>query len=289
MSPVAAPSDRRFRRAHVKPARRRQWRRLTAAIVKCAVLLGVAAYAVHWGAGILTHARALQVDRIVVRGNRRVPDMVIVSALQKMRGQSLVWTDLGVWRTLLLETPWVRDAAFRRTLPSTVEVTIAEREPIGLGRVKGRLYLVDEKGVLIDEYGPEYADFDLPIVDGLDGADVAPRAELAARVIGSIRRNPEIAKRLSQVDVSDVHNASVIVAGDPAVLFLGEERFLQRLESYLEVAPALRERVDDIDGVDLRFENRVYVRPVKAARAAKVPALLPADARVPPARRRGRH
>ena len=33
-----------------------------------------------------------------------------------------VWTDLDEWRQRLLASPWVRDAALRRSLPSTVEV-----------------------------------------------------------------------------------------------------------------------------------------------------------------------
>ncbi len=63
------------------------------------------------------------------------------------------------------------------------------------------------------------------------------------------------------MDVSDLHNASVILSGDPAVIQLGDDQFLQRLQSYLDLAAALRQRVPDIDYVDLRFENRIYVRP----------------------------
>ena len=53
----------------------------------------------------------------------------------------------------------------------------------------------------------------------------------------------------------------VLLEGDGAQLHLGEERFVERLQSYLEVATALRERVPDIDYVDLRFDDRVYVKP----------------------------
>ena len=53
----------------------------------------------------------------------------------------------------------------------------------------------------------------------------------------------------------------MILSGDPAVIQLGEDQFLPRLQSYLELAPALRERVADIDYVDLRFDDRIYVRP----------------------------
>jgi cell division septal protein FtsQ len=164
----------------------------------------------------------------------------------------------------------VRDAALRRSLPSTVEVMVLEREPIGIGRINTDMYLVDDRGVVIDQYGPQYADLDLPIIDGLSTAPGEtgamtdqPRAELAARVIAAVKTKPDILRRLSQVDVSDVHNASVILAGDPAVIFVGEDQFLPRLQSYLQLAQALHERVSDIDYVDLRFDDRIYVRPTK--------------------------
>ena len=35
------------------------------------------------------------------------------------------------------------------------------------------------------------------------------------------------------------------------------------MQSYVDLAPALRDRVPEIDYVDLRFDERVYVRPVK--------------------------
>jgi len=61
----------------------------------------------------------------------------------------------------------------------------------------------------------------------------------------------------------------VILSGDPAVIQLGEDQFLPRLQGYLELAPALRERVADIDYVDLRFDDRIYVRPASAPSALR--------------------
>ena len=139
---------------------------------------------------------------------------------------------------------------------------------MGLGRIGQTLYLVDERGVVIDEYGPQYAEFDLPIVDGLVASpDTAgptideARAALAARLIRSVRARPDLARRISQIDVSDVHNAVVILVGDTVLLRVGEDQFLQRLQSYTELAATLRDRVPEIDYVDLRFDERIYVRP----------------------------
>jgi cell division protein FtsQ len=275
MSAVAAPADRRFRRSHVKPARRkRDWRALVRPVLQYGLLAAALGYAVYRTSGVAAHARVLQVDRIDVAGNNRLSTGEVLAVLNGLRGQNIVWADLDAWRRRLLASPWVRDAALRRSLPSTVQVVIYERRPMAIGRVNGEMYLVDERGVIIDQYGPQYAGFDLPIVDGLaaspnDSGSMTDeaRAELAARLIGSLGAKPAISRRLSQVDVTDLHNASVILSGDPAVIQLGEDQFLPRLESYLGLAAALRDRVADIDYVDLRFDDRIYVRP--AAKAAK--------------------
>src|SRR5207247_1413567 len=97
--------------------------------------------------------------------------------------------------------------------------------------------------------------------NGSGGMTDEARADLAARLIAAVQAKPEIMRRLSQVDVTDAHNASVILAGDPAVIYVGEDQFVPRLQSYLQLAAALRERVADIDYVDLRFDDRIYVRP----------------------------
>ena len=274
MSPVAAPSDRRFRRAHVKPSRRRRsWTRLVAPVLRYVLGGLLVAYAAYRGSHVVAHARVLQVDRIAVHGNQRLSEGEVIALLSGLRGESLIWTDLDRWRRRLLASPWVRDAALRRSLPSTVEVVVWERQPIGVARIEGEMYLVDDRGVVIDQYGPQYADLDAPIIDGLAAA--APgvadedRAELAARVIAAMKGKPDVARRLSQIDVTDAHNATVILSGDAAVIELGDDQFLARLQSYLELAPALRERVADIDHVDARFGSRIYVRPASSVKTVK--------------------
>jgi len=285
MSRVTAPSDRRFRRAHVKPARkRRNWTALVKPVLYVIVLCAVGAVALYRGSRFIAETRLLRVDRIIVHGNERLSKGEVLAVLSGLEGENLLLTDLDAWRRRLLMSPWVGDAALRRSLPSTVEVVISERTPIGIARLNGgEMYLVDERGVIIDQFGPQYADFDLPIIDGLTAApgSVATsgsvpdysltdeaRAELAMRVMTALRAKPQVARRVSQVDVTDAHNASVILTGDPALIQLGEDQFLPRLQAYLDLASTLRDRVDNIDYVDLRFDDRIYVRPAFAPKSA---------------------
>ncbi len=265
----AVATDKRFRRAHVKPSRKRSpaskhaW--LAARVIALALVVGYAAYR---GVTLIAAASSLQIGHMVVRGHQRLSTGEVLALVEGLRGRNILAVELDEWQQKLLSSPWVERATIRRVLPSTVEISIHERRPMGIGRLGTAMYLIDGEGVIIDEYGPAYADIDLPIIDGIgaspqDGGSLVDvtRAEFAGRVIGAIATRPEIAKRVSQVDVADLHDAVVILDGDAALLHLGDTEFVARLQQYIDLAPALHERLAGIDYVDLRFDERMYVRP----------------------------
>ena len=280
---VAAPADKRFRRSHIRPSRRRSLsltRLLTAArMLTAAGVLGGAGW---YAAQVVTDSPALRVSQIHVRGNQHLARGDVLALLAGLEGEHLLLTDLEQWRRMVLGSPWVEQAVLRRVLPSTVEVVIRERTPMAIGRIRGDLYLVDEQGLVIDEFGPNYAQFDLPIVDGLadpagDGEpNVDPtRAGLAAELLRALEGQPALMKRVSQIDVASAHDAVVLLDQDPALVHVGDEQFVERLQRYLELHEALHARVPDIEYVDLRFDDRVYVRPGKSAAVQRVSEVRP--------------
>ena len=273
---VSAPADKRFRRPSVRPSQqRRVARALRGPIVRglaAATFLVAASYALVF---VVSETSIFCVNRVAVRGNSRLSTGEVLALVSDLRGDNVLTADLGAYRHRLLDSPWVAEATLRRILPGAVEITLRERAPIGLCRLSDHLYLVDATGTIIDEFGPQYADLDLPIIDGLSGppGTASPaidegRAELAAAVVHALAAHAALARRVSQIDVRDSRNAVVILEGETALLHLGDSHFAERLQSYLDLAPALHERVPQIDYVDLRFDQRVYVRPVKAQRRA---------------------
>jgi cell division protein FtsQ len=269
---IKAPAEKNFRRAKVRPGSRKGGsgvaRFLSWRLARYALAIAVVGYAGYRATTLVLHASALQVRRIAVHGNVRISSGEVQAIVHGLRGTSILTADLDGYRRRLMASPWIADVALRRVLPSTVEVFVSERRPMGLCRLGHTLYLIDAGGTLIDEFGPQYAEFDLPIIDGLVAAPSSgqptideARAELAARVIDALAPRQDLAARISQIDVRDVHDAVVLLQEDGALLHLGEDKFLERLQSYVDLAPALREQVRDIDYVDLRFGDRVYVRP----------------------------
>jgi cell division protein FtsQ len=230
-------------------------------------VVAIAGVAAHGATRAMLTSSLLTVGRVTVRGNVRLATPQVEALVDGLQGQHILQVDLEVFRRRLMESPWVAGAMLRRVLPGTVEISVLERTPMAIARVGERLYLVDHAGVVVDEFGPRYQDFDLPVVDGLapspgDGPPVVDgaRAQLARAFLAAVRGAGALGARVSQVDVSNDRDVVVLLADDPTVVHLGDARFVERLHTYLELAPALEGRLREIDYVDMRFDERVYVK-----------------------------
>src|SRR4029453_16728836 len=123
--PVSAPSDRRFRRAHVTPARRPRFLRLSGRTAgRAALVLAAIVYVGYEVTRQVLAADALTISRITVTGNSRLSKGEVVALVDGISGANMLTVDLDQWRRKLLSSPWVADAAMRRVLPGTVAVAI---------------------------------------------------------------------------------------------------------------------------------------------------------------------
>lgn len=263
---VASPQDRRFRRSDLLVERRR----LTVRVRRflrwgLPVLAGLALVA--WGVQTVLASPLLQVRDLKVVGNKRVSASAIEALVSGLRDEHILRVDLAAYRERLLTSPWVQDARFSRVLPATIEISVVERAPMAVARLGQQLYLVGEDGSILDDYGPAYREFDLPVVDGLVTAPKtgrpfadADRARLTADLFTSLASRPDLRDRISQADVSNPFDAVVMFDDDAAWLHLGDRDFTDRLQRYVELRPTLAERFGDLDYVDLRFDTQVYLR-----------------------------
>lgn len=264
---VAAPADRRFRRPDVRPGTRRKIGLLAWRLARIGLAVAITIVAGMWAARTLLASSLLTVKQIAISGNQRLTVPEIEALLDGLRSERILNVDFEAYRKRVLDSPWVADVAIRRVLPSTVELRIVERVPMAIARLGPQLYLVDSEGVIMDEFGPQYREFDLPIVDGLVAASRggpvtdADRVLLTGRFVDALESRPDLRKRISQVDVANARDLVAILDSSPAALHLGDTRFVERLTTYFEISQTLTDQFSELDYVDLRFDDRVFVRP----------------------------
>ena len=93
--------------------------------------------------------------------------------------------------------------------------------------------------------------------------------QLAARFLESLATAPVLRDRLSDIDVSAPRDVVVTLGGETARLHLGDTRFVERLTLYLDLAPTLGRELGTMDTVDLRFDERVFVKPGASRRTVR--------------------
>ena len=191
--------------------------------------------ALRWVPAVESHDRVLDVPRHAHRRSRQQPAVDwrgLRDRCQHARSQH----PHGKAGTAARAAPRVAVGRKRIAAPGAAvhrgdhdRRTVADR-PVA-GSATGCIWWTPT-GAIIDEYGPQYADLDLPIIDGL--AYGPPRREplidearagLAARLLASVASRPELARRVSQIDVRDVHDAVVMLEDDSALIHVGEQQF----------------------------------------------------------------
>lgn len=264
---VAAPADRRFRRSDVPPTRRRRLGRTIWTVARVGLIVGVVAGVTAWATDRIAASDVFLVREITVRGTSRLSAGDVEALLAGLREENLFRVDFEQYRRRALDSSWIEHVALSRVLPSTIVVDVVERTPMAIARLGQQLYLIDRTGNIIDEHSAAHRDFDLPIVDGLLTAPRrgepladADRVQLTGSLLTALDARPDLRQRLSQIDVSDSRDAVVMFDDDPAWLHLGRAKFAERLQQYVDLTPALRDRFSSIDYVDLKFDERVYVR-----------------------------
>lgn len=264
---VAVPPDRRFRRAAAPAVRRRRSARTPWTMVRWAISAGLLLLGGTWGGQQLMASDLFLVRDITLRGNRHLSPGEAELLLEGLRSENVFLVDFERYRQRLMDSAWVEHVSLSRVLPSTIVVDIVERTPIAAARLNQQLYLVDRTGNIVDEYRAEHSAFDLPVVDGLldpdqtgDSPADPERAGLVAALFDALATRPDLQSRVSQIDAADPLDLVVMFDDDPTWLHLGRESFVERLQRYLDLRPALLDRVGAIDYVDLKFDERVYVR-----------------------------
>ena len=263
---------------HPSGGSRRRVLRRTAGFVALAVLVGGA---LAYGAHAMLTSRWFTVRHLAVHGTNRLTTNDVEARVSDLRGDNILRADLGRYQQELQDSPWISAATLHRELPSTVVIDITERVPMVFAHLGDRLYLVDSTGAIIDENGPRYRDLDLPVVDGLASPGAPPgssvdrwRVSLVERFLDAVAAAPALRSKVSQVDVSDPHDITVLLEGDPTVVRVGDEHFVDRLERYQALAPTLREKLSDLEYVDVRFDN-LFVRPRGRVSTSTRPARTP--------------
>jgi len=227
--------------------------------------LGVVALSAWGGYQYLTHSDRFSVRQVLVSGGSAAPAAQIKLVTDRSLGRNIFATDLEALQQKLESQPWIRTASVKRRIPDALLIQIEERIPEVLVKMGSSLYLADGEGVLLDRFGPRYADYDFPILTGLDrfGRETLKRKiKIGADFVNFLyRTRPALADQVSEIGLEEDDSLEVRLNDGGAPLRVSPDFFELNLDNYLAVRNFITANYGEVQYVDLRWKDRITILP----------------------------
>jgi cell division protein FtsQ len=96
-----------------------------------------------------TSIMGANLDTVIIRGNKNLENNEVIECLDADVGTPVLSLDLKKIHSKLEGLKWVDHVSVRRSFPKTMEINIAEKEPIAIWQNDRRLSLIDIDGNII--------------------------------------------------------------------------------------------------------------------------------------------
>ncbi|HEY8160878.1 MAG TPA: cell division protein FtsQ/DivIB [Methylocystis sp.] len=210
---------------------------------------------------IAARAVGFEISAVTISGQSRLGEKELLEAAGVGPQHSLVFLDAGAVRDRLMAVPLVKSARVTKLYPNRLVVAIEERRPHALWQRDGRVSVIAEDGVVIDELRDERY-LGLPFVVGEGAQQRLPEFLALMRDAGDLAQRVKagvlVAARRWDIEMTN----GVIVK-------LPELDPGRAIGALVRLQREVRILDKDLLSVDLRAADRVTVRLTEEAAAAR--------------------
>ncbi len=199
------------------------------------------------------------IKRIAFTGNRHLTDDELRTLAGVRLDESLIMVSGKKIGRQLFRSPWVRSVSLMRELPDTLAITIKEAEPFALLDMNGHLFLIDEKGNLLEELKGDAVPF-LPVITG-DPFKEKEGFSQALNLVSLMNHKGLLSER-DNIGIM-AHNANELsVTIDDIVVKIGAGGYEEKLDRLSQLEENIKKMGISVDYIDLRFLNKAIVKPI---------------------------
>ena len=235
-------------------------------IIRNVVLFGVVALI---ALAIYRHTQSdarFAVRNIEVTGAVHTSQAELNAATARYIGMNLFKIDIAGVQHELRALPWISHIEIEKKLPGTMRMVVTERKPVALAMLGNELRYVDENGTAFAGLNPAAGDPDLPLILSSCATRIVSGAcPDMVRSVALIRtlaaRDPEVYSRISEVRPIAPAGFELYDRDLGAVVLTNGEDVSAKWRSLYSIVKAERLRRGQIAYADLRFADRVVIKP----------------------------
>lgn len=239
-------------------------------IIRNVVLGAVVTVAAVW---IYRHTQSnarFAVRHIEVTGAVHSAKADLERITSRYEGVNLFQIDIARVQADLRTMPWVNRIDIEKKLPDTLRIRVAERQPAALALMNGDLHYVDEQGMAFAPLTPVVGDPDLPLISNAAKKDL-PRCVALLRELRA--RDSAVYSRISEVKPMAPHGFALFDRELGAFVYVTGDGLSEKWRSFYGVVRAERIGRGTIEYADLRFADRIVIKPARSLPASDIASL----------------
>lgn len=196
---------------------------------------------------------------IVFSGNKHLAETELKTLTGLKVDENILRLSVKKVSGRLMESPWIKAVSVRKDFPDRVLVNIHEASPFAILDINRQAFLIDDKGKRLEEMKNNPVPF-LPIIYSEEQNKDNFREALA---LAKVIKDRNIATERGRVEIiakgKGPEDISVIVDG--MLIKIGQGSYEQKLSRLFSLEEEVK-KMPAVDYIDLRFANRVIVKPI---------------------------
>jgi cell division protein FtsQ len=200
------------------------------------------------------------VKEIVFTGNRHLDRNKLMSLLMVRNGDRLFSISGSGLYDRLRKSPWIKDAVIRKELSGRLLISLTEAVPFAILSMANKPYLIDKDGVILEQI-KEDAVFFLPVIKDINPYKNRDAYMEAVRFTDALN-NRRIYPYSGNIVITGQRPEDLTLKADDIYIKIGAGDYDKKLERLEIVMKEIRKRNMAIEYIDMRFSNRIIVKPL---------------------------
>jgi cell division protein FtsQ len=160
----------------------------------------------------------------------------------------------------LKKSPWIKEAMVRKDLTGRMDVHLTESVAVGVLLIDDKSWLIDREGVRLETIRQEPTYF-LPVVK--TDPSVNREAYQEAVALAEILYDKKVMAQSGNIEITGTRPEDITMMADDLVIKVGAGEFLKKLDKLNFVKEEIARRNMKVEYVDLRFADKIVVKPYK--------------------------
>ncbi|GAB4536424.1 MAG: hypothetical protein Fur0020_04400 [Thermodesulfovibrionia bacterium] len=206
---------------------------------------------------IMVSADLLIIREIEVSGNQHLDKTDLLRGSGLHEGISLLTLSLNDAERWLKDNPWIREVSLRKQFPDTLVIRVKETTPRALLNHRGSLFLIDDRGSIIQEITDKTYRF-LPVIN-IDPKTNRRELMESLRLVQALEEGDLLSKAES-IDIG-LESYGLFMRIDGKLLKIGYDNYSEKLKKWATIHEELKRADLKMEYVDLRFKD-VIIKPI---------------------------